>query len=118
MTTYDTLLLDLDSWDLTVDSLGNIAVASPPYALAQDVASAVKTILGEVWYNATLGVPYQNILGTLPSIEFLQNSLIDAALSVDGVVSANCILQKLEDRTITGQIEFVDENNFTGLVSI
>jgi len=59
----DTLLLDLDNWDLTVDAAGNWAVASPPYAIAQDVASAIKTfqlqagpndpVLGECWYDNT-----------------------------------------------------------------
>ena len=40
---YSTLLLDPDTWDLTVDNNGNIAVAAPPYAVAQDVASAIRT---------------------------------------------------------------------------
>ena len=37
-----TLLLRPDTWDLTLDSAGNIAVAENPYALAQDAASAIK----------------------------------------------------------------------------
>ena len=45
MTTYSTLLLDQTEWDLVLDASGNIALASPPYALAQDVASAVRTFL-------------------------------------------------------------------------
>ena len=38
----NTLLLDLTNWDLLVDASGNIAVASDPYSVAQDVASAVR----------------------------------------------------------------------------
>jgi hypothetical protein len=54
----DTLLLDVGLWDLTLDAYGNIAVAAAPYALAQDVASACRTVLGEVYYDDTLGVDY------------------------------------------------------------
>ena len=54
----DTLLLDLTNWDLVLDVNGNIAIARPPYALAQDAASAVKTFQGECYYDTTLGIPY------------------------------------------------------------
>jgi hypothetical protein len=115
---YNTLLLDLTTWDLVVDASGNIAMASPPYALAQDVATACKTYLGEVWYDSTLGVPYSYLLGSLPSIAILQNIYVAVALTVPGVVSAQCVIQKLENRSLTGQIQFVDENNQAGAVQI
>jgi hypothetical protein len=90
---FDTLLLSVDQWDLTVDSLGNIARASAPYALAQDVASAARTFLGEVYYDTTVGVPYlQQILGKNPPAQFIQNQLAAAALTVPGVVKATCII--------------------------
>jgi hypothetical protein len=119
MTTFNTMLLDLTTWDLVVDAAGNIAVASPPYALAQDVATAAKTNQGECWYNATIGVPYQYILGVLPSMSFLQNSYISAALSVPGVVSATCFFEQVGiQRDLIGEIRFVDENNISSAVAI
>ena len=53
-----TLLLDRTYWDLCVDSSGNLAVASEPYSLAQDAASAIKLFQGEYIYDTTIGIPY------------------------------------------------------------
>ena len=36
----------------------NIAVADEPYALAQDAASAIRTFIGECYYDTTKGLPY------------------------------------------------------------
>ena len=64
----NTLLLDTVAWDLVLDSNGNIALAQPPYATAQDVASAIRLFLGELWYDQTQGVPYwQQFLGFNPT---------------------------------------------------
>lgn len=110
MTMYSTLLLDQTAWDLVIDSAGNIAMASPPYALAQDVASAVRLFLGELWYNTPAGIPYfQDVLGHLPPLALLTGYIEKAALTVPGVVSAQCTISKFSGRTITGQVKFIDE---------
>ena len=117
MTTYNTLLLDTVAWDLVLDSFGNIALASPPYALAQDVASAIRTFLGEVYYDASLGIPYfQDILGQLPPMALFIAKIEAAALTVPGVVQANCSLTKFTNRGINGALTFVDENNSTQML--
>lgn len=114
-----TLLLDLTNCDLVVDSAGNIAVASAPYAIAQDVASACKLFLGELWYDTSKGIPYfEKVLGQLPSIDQLKEYLVSAALTVPGVVSATCIIQSFADRQVTGQIQFTDSTGNTGTVSL
>ena len=85
----DTLLLELNDWDLCIDASRNIARATAPYALAQDVASAIKTFLGEVYYDTTLGVPYfTQILGHTPPVAVFEEYMIAAALTVPGVVAA------------------------------
>lgn len=110
MTQYNTLLLDQTKWDLVIDSSGNIARAAPPYSLAQDVASAVRLFLGELWYDTTKGIPYfQKVLGKLPPPSLLVAYIEDAAKTVPGVVSARCILQTYVGRGVTGQIQFIDE---------
>jgi hypothetical protein len=110
MTTYNTLLLDQTAWDLVIDSAGNIAMAAPPYALAQDVASAVRLFLGELWYNTPKGIPYfENVLGHLPPLSLLTGYIENAALTVPGVVSAQCVISQFSSRAITGQIQFIDE---------
>lgn len=110
MTTYNTLLLDQTAWDLVIDSAGNIAMAEPPYALAQDVASAVRLFLAELWYDTTKGIPYfEDILGQLPPMSLLIGYIEKTALTVPGVVSAQCIISSFTGRTVSGQIQFIDE---------
>ena len=110
MARFDTLLLDQSAWDLVIDSAGNIAMAQPPYALAQDVSSAVRLFLGELWYNTTKGIPYfEDVLGHLPPLSLLTGYIENAALTVPGVVSAQCIISSFDAREIAGQIQFIDE---------
>lgn len=110
MTQYNTLLLDQTAWDLVIDSAGNIAMAQPPYSLAQDVASAVRLFLGELWYAQDQGIPYfEDVLGHLPPPALLIAYIENAALTVPGVVSAQCVIQSFESREVRGQIQFIDE---------
>jgi hypothetical protein len=89
----DTLLLDTVLWDLTVDAAGNIALATEPYALAQDVSSAVRLFLGELWYDNTQGIDYtRKILGESPPLAVFQEYMVGAALTVPDVVSAVALL--------------------------
>jgi len=129
----DTLLLDLDTWDYVVDAAGNWAVATGPYALAQDVASACRLIKGELWYDTSQGIPYlnlnggkggpnnnSNVLGQTPPISLLQEYLVQAALTVPGVVSAVAVIQSFSaaTRQVVGQVQFTDSNGNTGTVAI
>jgi len=105
----NTLLLDQSKWDLVIDSAGNIAMAEAPYALAQDVASAVRLFLGELWYNTTAGIPYfDDVLGHLPPLSLLTGYIENAAKTVPGVVTAQCIISAFNSREISGQIQFID----------
>lgn len=111
MTRYNTLLLDRTEWDLVLDSAGNIAMATPPYALAQDVASAVRLFKNELWYNTTKGVPYfDSVLGKLPPLSLLTGLIEKAALTVPGVTKAHCIISGFKNRNITGEVRFIDES--------
>ena len=112
-----TLLLDTTVWDLVLDSNGNIALASPPYAVAQDVASALRTFLGEVLYDTTLGVPYwQSLLGYAPSQAQWTAALNHAALTVPSVVSATTVITSFTSRTISGQVQFTTSDGQTTTV--
>jgi hypothetical protein len=114
-----TLLLDQDTWDLLLDAEGNIAVALEPYAVAQDVASAVKLFQGELWYDTTKGIPYfSQILGYLPPPSLLYTYFKDAALTVPTVDTVKVVFTPLEDRTVAGQIQFTDTSGAKGSVNI
>lgn len=102
----NTLLLDTITWDLTKDINGNIALASDPYAIAQDVASACRTFYSELWYDTLSGLPYlQQILGKLPPAGFIKAQLVKAALTVPGVLTATCYLTGFINRELIGQIQ-------------
>jgi hypothetical protein len=112
----NTLLLDTVLWDLVTDASGNIAMATDPYSTAQDVASACRTFLNEVYYDTTLGVPYfQQILGELPPLPVIKAQLINAANTVPGVSNAVCYLTGYANgtRALTGVIQFTDTNGVT-----
>lgn len=112
----NTLLLTQDQWDLCLDIGGNIAVAAAPYAIAQDVASAIRTFTGDLYYDTARGIPYfERILGQAPSLQYLRSQVEAQALSVPGVVQAQCVFAKVEDRMLRGQCKIIDttgaENN-------
>lgn len=110
----NTLLLS-PAWGLTLNAAGNIATAydsapvapalRPLYALAQDVASAIRLFRGELWYDTTQGLPYfTQILNHKPPAEFLKAQFIQAALTVPGVASAVCTFKSFSGRLLTGTI--------------
>lgn len=110
-----TLLLDTATWDLTLDANGNIAVAQPPYALAQAAACAIKTFLGECYFDTTVGVPYlTKIFGqSPPPLSQIKQDLINAALTVPGIASAQVFITGITNRTLEGQVQVVGSNSAT-----
>lgn len=100
-----TLTLDLDTWDIGVDSAGQIAVSSGPYAIAQDVANACRLFTDDAWYDPRRGIPHFSIeLGRIPNAAMLRQKLRQAALSVEGVADAKIESLTINDRVLTGDI--------------
>lgn len=111
----DTLLLDTISWDLVLDVNGNIAVASNPYSLAQDAASAIKTFLGEAYLDTSLGIPwFQQIFGKAPTLSYIKQQLVNVVLTVPDVVAAQCFITNVTHRVVSGQVQVTST---TGTVS-
>jgi hypothetical protein len=101
-----TLLLDRTTWDLTLDANGDLAIASDPYSIIQDVASACRVFLGEVWFDTTQGVTYwQNILAQNPPLAYLKSQLVKAALTVPLVATAVVYISSTKGRRIQGQVQ-------------
>jgi hypothetical protein len=110
----NTILLDTVTNDLVVDANGNIALASAPYAQAQDAASAIKTFQGECYYDTTLGVPYwSQVLGKNPPLALVKSLLVAAAETVPdptstnpaNTVSAQCFISAFANRQLSGQVQ-------------
>ena len=115
---HTTLLLDQSAWDLVLDSNGNWAVAGAPYSIAQDVATAVRTFLGECWYDTSLGLPYwQQILGKYPPLSFVRKQVVAAAMTVPNVASATVVFVGFVNRVLSGQIQIVDTAGNTSTVA-
>lgn len=114
-----TLYLDPRSWDLTLDAAGNIAMASEPYSLAQDVASAIRTFLGECYYDTTLGIDYfRDILAAPPPLELYRAKCIAAALAVPGVADAKVFFTGIDNRKLIGQAQITSTSGQVSAIGI
>lgn len=115
----NTLLLVNNAWDVCLDAGGNIALATPPYARAQDVASALRLFAAELWYNTRKGIPYfEEILGRSPPAAVFEQYMVAAALTVPGVVSARCTIDSVEARKLVGQVTFTSVDGTTDTVQL
>lgn len=126
-----TLLLDAD-WDLQLDEAGNIAVTSGDYAVAQDVANAVRLFTDDAYYDPGRGIPHFALtLGRKPAMSVFRAAVRQAALGVDGVSSADCkdirLAQtavtnpagdEISPRTLTGDIQITTKNGGSYAVGI
>lgn len=104
--TAHTLYLNPDSWDITLDSSGRIARSTQAYAIAQNVANAVRLFTGEAFFAMDEGIPHFDIeLGkTRPALSVLRARMREAALNVEGVLDAQITLDDVQERKLTGEI--------------
>ena len=104
--TAHTLYLQPDSWDITLDSSGRIARSVQAYAIAQNVANAVRLFTGEAFFAMDEGIPHFDIeLGkTRPALSVLRARMREAALNVEGVLDAQITLDDVQDRKLSGEI--------------
>ena len=104
--TAHTLYLNPDSWDITLDSSGRIARSTQAYAIAQNVANAVRLFTGEAFFAMDEGIPHFGIeLGkTRPALSVLRARMREAALNVEGVLDAQITFDDVQERKLTGEI--------------
>lgn len=106
-----TLPLDAD-WDLRLDQSGNLTLTDEPISIAQDVASAIRTFLGECWYDTSLGLPYfQSILGKRPPSSLVKAKIVAAAMTIATVQSVSVTSLSLVDRAITGTVVVISTSS-------
>ncbi len=72
--------------------------------MAQDIASGIRTGLGDCWYDTTIGVDYPAILGKQPPIGYVKAQFLTMAKRVPTVESAKCYLSLLPGRGLGGQV--------------
>lgn len=89
-----------------------------PHQVAQDLASAIRTFLGEYWYDETLWNPYwQTVLGQLPPPSFVTSEIVNAALTAPNVVSATVTNLVLNNQQLSGEIDVTDSSGTTQTVT-
>ena len=101
-----TLYLKPDDWDITLDSSGRISTSAAAYAIAQNVANAVRLFTGEAFFAQDEGIPHFEIeLGyTRPALSVLRARIREAALNVEGVLDAVVNFDGVQNRKLTGEI--------------
>ena len=106
------MLLETETWDLSLDASGNIASTQNPYAVAQDAACACSTFLGEAWYDTTLGIPYyERILGHWPGSQLINTKMAAEAKKLPYVQDAFCTVTISNDtRASSGVMTLTDAN--------
>lgn len=107
----NTLVLNED-WDITLAENGTLATVDTDYATAQKVANEVRLFTQDAFFNQQNGIPHFNIeLGSLPPQQILKQRIKQAALAVEGVVSATVSFSSLEDRVLTGAVNVRLQSN-------
>lgn len=101
---FDTLLLTA-AWDLSLDANGNIAVATAPDSVAQDMSSQCRQWQGEYIFNQGDGVPLATIVGETPSLALVKSDFATAAGQVPGASNAVCFISAVTGRNLSGQVQ-------------
>lgn len=99
------LMLDPNTWDLTLDQGGNVAQTSGDYAVAQDVANRIRLFTNDAYYSPEEGIPHFLIdLGHKVSESLIRSRYREAALTVPGVANAQITDINLSNRTLGGTV--------------
>lgn len=127
----DTLALDTGLWDLDCDQVGNWRTVGdatgtgnsptgPGMRLAQDVAARCLSFAGEVYYDLTQGIAYDNILGGPPNMALVNNAFQAQAVLVPGCAQAfaNFVFAAGNQRKITGAMTVTDITGAGGVVAV
>jgi hypothetical protein len=120
MIQHDTWLLSWDTGDSCLDAAGNIAVASAPYAIAQDAATQLSTFIGECWYDNTQGVTYwQRIFGQRPPTSYVTSQLESQAMLVPDVETAQASVGGTNvKRGLIGQVLITDTDGVQTVIPL
>lgn len=115
-----TLTLDVDKWDLVLDSRGNIADSTGDYATAQDVANAIRLFTREAYFNQNRGIPHFEIdLGVMPSLAQVRSRYRRAALGVENVKNASVSIYEItQERIMRGEVFLTTETGGRAEVTI
>lgn len=102
-----------NSWDITLDSAGNIATTNGRYCDAQNVANAIRLFTRDAFLAQTQGVPHFDLdLGRMPALSEVRNWYRKTAMNVENIRSAVVDITGIdaETRTMKGIITATSAN--------
>lgn len=115
------LLLNTDSWDIEIDSKGNIATVDNPYSIAQNVACAVSTFLGESIADENIGIDYANFQDG-KKVQYLSFLYMKEAKRFSYIKDAKALLYYdkvgMKNRELSGVITILDTDNNTTTLTL
>lgn len=108
-----TLELDIDTWDLQMDAAGSIITTSGDYAIAQNVANAVRLFTNDAYYDPDRGIPHFAVtLGNNYNSAVAISRITSAASDVEGVEDVSVTLEA-DGRELGGTVEVTTESGVT-----
>lgn len=111
-------LLLTNNWDITLDSLGNLAIADKNYSIAQDVANAVKLFTNDAYFDTQAGIPHFEIsLKRNVSASVVRARIKEAAEAVPGVKSATVNIIEINNNTLQAEIQLTLNDNTTAAIT-
>ena len=110
-----TYILDQTTWDMILDANGNWGVATNPYSVAQDAATAMRTFLGEKIFATDEGVPYlEELLGKSAPLQLVQSLMDKEALRAPDSETASTEILESVDGKVSGQTKItIDGESLT-----
>lgn len=108
-----TVFLHPQTWDLELDTQGNIAYAIGDYAIAQDVASAARLWRGEIKYELEAGVDYEGtaLSPRLSSYAQYKHDVVRSCKRVPEVVDIDLSVTTSSKRILSGDIIISTDTN-------
>ncbi len=102
-----------NSWDITLDSAGDIATTNGRYCDAQNVANAIRLFTKDAFLAQTQGVPHFDLdLGRMPALSEVRSWYRKTAMNVENIRSAVVDITGIdaETRTMKGIITATSAN--------
>ena len=89
--------------DIYLNAEGNIALSFNQQALLENCSQAAQILLGELVFNTSIGIPYQQALWVgVPNIQQFTAALRRAFLSIDGVLEVISLITSQGGAVVAG----------------
>lgn len=90
-----------DNWDIALNDNGGLSTAEDAYAVAQNVASAVRLFTNDAYFDTDAGIPHFEVtFKRNPDVSIIRSRIKTAAEAVAGVRSARVELRQVSSACV------------------